>query len=102
MARKYTKMEHITEAVLKLQEQGKTKREIGEMYGLTKEQIKNLLYRYRSKENKIVETNKLTPKRKGRPRKKPITTKREMELEVSKLKMENELLRDFLQSIGRG
>ncbi len=101
MARKYVKMEHMTEEALKLQEQGKTKREIGEMYGLTKEQIKNLLYRHRSKANKVVRINNLIPKRKGRPRKKPITTQKEMELEVSRLKMENELLRDFLQSIGR-
>lgn len=41
------------------------------------------------------------PKRKGRPRTKPITIQREMELENNRLKMEVELLRSFLQAAGR-
>jgi transposase-like protein len=41
-------------------------------------------------------------KRKGRPRKYPITNQREMELEIKRLKMEVDLLRSFLQAAGRG
>lgn len=40
-------------------------------------------------------------KRRGRPRKSPITTQRDLELENTRLKMEVDLLRAFLQAAGR-
>lgn len=40
-------------------------------------------------------------KRKGRPRKRALTTQRELEQENKRLQMENELLRDFLRAAGR-
>jgi transposase len=45
------------------------------------------------------ETTLLRPK--GRPRKKPIPTIREMELEIKRLKREVDLYRSFLQVVGR-
>lgn len=100
MARKYTKTKQIIVEVLEQQKEGKTYREIGEVYGLSKKQIKNLLYRHRSNIRNAAEST-FIPKRRGRPRKTPITTNRELELEVNRLRMENDLLRNFLQSIGR-
>lgn len=100
MGRKYVKTKQIVNEVLKYQEEGKTYREIGKIYGLSVKQITNLLYRHRNTVKKLSGAT-IPLKRKGRPRKKPITTQREMELEIRKLKMENDLLRDFLQSIGR-
>ena len=47
MARKYKKIEMLSDEIFRLKEQGKTHREIGDLYGLTKEQIKvlqNFLY----------------------------------------------------------
>lgn len=41
------------------------------------------------------------PRRKGRPRKRAITTQIELEQETKRLRMENELLRDFLRAAGR-
>ena len=41
------------------------------------------------------------PKRIGRPRKKPPETEVEYRKEIERLKMENELLRSFLQAVGR-
>ena len=41
------------------------------------------------------------PKRRGRPRTKPITNQEDMALEIRRLKMEVELLRFFLQAAGR-
>ena len=41
------------------------------------------------------------PKRIERPRKKPPETEEEFRKEVERLKMENELLRSFLQAAGR-
>ena len=50
MSRKYTKVECITEEVFRLKEAGRTNREIGEMFGLTKEQVKQLATRQRRKQ----------------------------------------------------
>lgn len=41
------------------------------------------------------------PRKKGRPRVKPLTTLEELAQENKLLKMENELLRSFLQAAGR-
>ena len=41
------------------------------------------------------------PRKRGRPRAKPLTTLEEFEQENKRLKMENELLRSFLQAAGR-
>ena len=62
MVRTYVKTKELIVQVLELKEQGKTNREIGEVYGLTRMQIKNLLYRHRSSTVKMVENNKLSPK----------------------------------------
>ena len=40
MARKYTKIELLSDEIFRLKEHGKIYRKIGERYGLTKEQIK--------------------------------------------------------------
>jgi len=41
------------------------------------------------------------PKRRGRPRTRPATSQKAMELEIKQLRMEVELLRSFLQAAGR-
>jgi transposase-like protein len=48
-----------------------------------------------------IKIRQIAPLRRGRPRKTPITTDKEFELENKRLKMENELLRSFLQLAGR-
>ena len=100
MKRKYTKVKPIAHEILRHQEEGKTYREIGSLYGLSIKQVKNLLYRHRSNIRNTVELNH-PPKRRGRPQTKLISTNSELKLEVKRLKMENDLLRNFLQSIGR-
>jgi len=45
---------------------------------------------------------KIAPRKKGRPRKTPISTPQELEKENKRLRMENELLRDFLYETERG
>ena len=70
----------------------KTQREIAEHYGFKdKEVVKEALKRERRKERTI-------PKQRGR---KPAKTLAEYKYENQRLRMENELLRDFLQSIER-
>lgn len=98
---KYTHIKVMEEEILELKAAGKTKREIAEHLGLKQEQIKGFLKRHRRNERKIEAG--IFPKVKGRPRKdapaKDILT--EQAYEIERLKRENRLLRDFLQSVGR-
>ncbi len=82
-----------------MKEEGLTYREIGEKLGYTRMQVKEFVRRQRRKLQKL--NSEIVPKHRGRPRKNPITNREEMEQEINRLKMENELLRNFLQSIGR-
>ena len=73
MARKYEKVKVLLPVVQRLQAEGKTRKEIARELGLQNERtVKDLLYRTR-----------------------------QYKYENKRLKMENELLRDFLQSIER-
>ena len=85
--RNYTHVKELLPAILKMVEQGKTQREIAEHYGLKdKMVVKRLLERERRKERN---------QRKSRGRK-PAKTLQEYKYENKRLKMEVELLRDFL------
>ena len=85
--RNYTHVKELLPAILKMVEQGKTQREIAEHYGLKdKLVVKRLLERERRKERN---------QRKSRGRK-PAKTLQEYKYENKRLKMEVELLRDFL------
>ena len=74
----------------------KTRREIGKKLGLSKIQIKNWINRHNREANR--EESGLPPKRRGR---KPSVTLQEYKYEIKRLKMENELLRDFLHAAGK-
>ena len=88
MPRKYEKVSKLLPIIREKIEQGKTQREIAQELGLAnKKVIKDLLRRERQKEIQGV------PKRRGR---KPAKTLQEYKYENKRLKMENELLRDFL------
>ena len=68
---------------------GCTRREIAENLGITSEQVHGFVKRH-NKNLRNIEAGVL-PKKKGRPSK-----VKSLEDEVLKLRMENELLRDFL------
>ena len=88
MPRKYEKVRELLPIIKDLMEQGKTQQEIAKELGLANKQvIWNLLYRERQKEIQGL------PKFRGR---KPAKTLQEYKYENKRLKMENELLRDFL------
>ncbi len=81
---------------------GKSQREIAEHFGFKdKMVVKGLLNRERRKERKTEAGIVVRPK--GRPRKDavPRDLVREQEYEINRLKMENQLLRDFLRLTGR-
>jgi len=79
---------------------GKTQREIAEHFGFSsKEVVRELLKRERRKEAKIAAG--IIPRPKGRPRKDGQSPHRREKTELECLRMENKLLRDFLQLTGR-
>lgn len=94
MPRKYTHIKQYEDLILQLKEEGYSHREIGEMTGFTKEQIRGLIKRRNRMSRKLEEG--YVPKPKGQPRVRPITAEEELRKELKKLQMENELLRDFL------
>ena len=99
MPRQYTHLKEIEAEVFKLKEEGKTNREIAEHFGVTRAQIKSLISRHNQKERKLEQG--IVAKPKGRPRKRPLTLDEEKDREIARLRMENELLRDFLRLAGR-
>ena len=85
--RNYTHVKDLLPAILAMLEQGMTQREIAEYYGFKdKLVVKKLLERSRKNQTSI-------PKARGR---KPAKTLQEYKYENKRLKMEVELLRDFL------
>ena len=97
--RAYTHIEQFEPLILSMREAGMTRQKIADELGLTKEQIKKWITRYNHRQSKLCLGS--VPKRKGRPRKRLLTSTEEYEREISRLQMENKLLRDFLQSTER-
>jgi len=88
MPRKYQHTQKLLPQIKEMLSQGMTQREIEEILGLTGDRpVHNLLKRERKKELQGI------PKQRGR---KPALTLQEYKYENKRLKMENELLRDFL------
>lgn len=96
MKRSWTNIRAFEPKILAMRAAGKTRREIADELGLNKIQIKNWINRYNKKAGR--EEAGLSPKRRGR---KPAVTLQEYKYENKRLKMENELLRDFLHAAGR-
>ena len=93
--RKYSHIKVIEPQIVAMREAGMTRQEIADELGLAKKQIKNWVSRYNREQQQLAAGVPL--KQRGRPRKRPLTTQEEYEKEIARLKMENELLRDFLQ-----
>lgn len=88
--RSYTHVWGLLPEVKRLREEGKTHREIAKELGLAnKEVVSNLLQRERMQNERIKRGD--FPRRKGR------LPKETLEAELERLRMENQLLRDFLQ-----
>ena len=84
--RKYTKMEKYASQITAMREEGRTRQEIADALGLEYDQVANWVKRNNRKKRKLA--HGIIPKPKGRPK----------ELsELEQLRMENKLLRDFLQ-----
>lgn len=107
MPRQYTHLMLIEDKLTELYEAGKTRQEIADELGLSKEQVKNWVYRYHVKQKKI--ENQIPLNKRGRPRKNPETINPDdpyqkiklQQKRIKQLEMENELLRDFLFTDGK-
>ena len=99
MARKYTKVEQLAGIIRERKTAGETNRAIAESYGLTLKQIKDLLNRQNRKERLLAAG--YIPQPKGRPRKGEQSPEVRTKNEIVKLRMQVELLRNFLLEVGR-
>ena len=93
--RNYTHFRELEPQIIAMREEGMSRTQIAEELGLTWKQVDNWVTRYNKRKAAIV--TGLPSKRKGRPRVRPLTTTEEYEKEITRLEMENKLLRDFLQ-----
>ena len=86
--------------MLEMRAARKTNREIAEYFGF---QDKYVVKRWAKQYNWRMQEMEagITPRRRGRPPKGYVPTEQEKENEIRRLKMENELLRDFLWLAGR-
>ena len=99
MTRKYTKVEELSEIIRVRKAAGETNRTIGESYGLSKKQVKDLVNRQNRKERLLAAG--YVPRPKGRPRKEAVSEEVRRHNELVKLRMQVELLRNFLFGAGR-
>ena len=100
MGRKYVKMEHLAEEVFRRKAAGETNREIGERFGLSAYQIRQLVARQNRKNRRIVEEGYI-PRPKVRPRNAAMSEEEICQKQVKDLEMQVELLRNFLSEVGR-
>ena len=89
MSRSYTHLKQYEAEILRMKGNGCSRKEIAERFGITPEQVHGFVKRH-NKNLRNIEAG-ILPKKKGRPSK-----IKSLEDEVLRLKMENELLRDFL------
>ena len=110
MPREYRHIEGYEKEIIRLWEEGKTLRQIGEMLGFTHKQMKDFKTRYNQKQRKIAAG--IAVKRKGRPAKDSVVTEEDKladlryklarkDARIKQLEMENELMRDFLSRTER-
>ena len=105
MPRSYRKIKEYELDILELKSQGLTKREIGERFGFTYEQVHNFISRHNMNQRKL--DAGIALKRKGRPPKDYVVSEQDKitelkyilarkDAKIKSLEMENELMRDFL------
>lgn len=101
LKRRYTHIQALLPEIKAMLAAGKTQREVKEYFHLQGDNpIHDLLKQERRREKKLEAGLPLRPK--GRPRKGcVISSVKEKDYEIKRLKMGNELLRDFLRIAGR-
>ena len=99
MPRPYTHILQFEDDIFQLKRAGYSNRDIGNILGLSLQQVKDVIKRHNRREKQIGQGN--VPKPAGRPRVRPLTTEENLRKENERLRMQNELLRDFLSETER-
>ena len=97
--RRYTRIKEYESIMIAMRKEGRTAREIADELGVERQQVKWWVSRYNKRQSLMAEGK--TPKAKGRPRKDGQPPKQDPQKELELLRMENKLMRDFLQSTER-
>ena len=97
--KKYAHIKALEPLIISMRNAGMTRQEIADELGLKKTQIKDWVKRYNHRNSLPALEHEQKPK--GRPRKDGQPPRQELQKEVERLRMENKLLRDFLQSTER-
>jgi transposase len=100
LTRQYTKVKQYEQKIFEMKAEGKSNSEIANFLGLKKEQIKGFVKRY-NRQERALEQGLCPSKKRGRPRKRPITAFKALQKENERLQMEIKLMRDFLSAMGR-
>lgn len=99
MRQKYTKVNGLIETIRDRKFNGETNREIAASLGLTLKQVKQLINRENRRERLLAQG--YVPRPQGRPRKSQESAEARQKNELVKLRMQVELLRNFLSEVGR-
>ncbi len=92
--RKWTDIKAIEAGIIEMRKEGKSRQEIADYFGLSKKQIANWVTRHNREQARL--TQGILPGRRGRPRKDEKPSQISELTELKRLRMENQLLRDFL------
>ena len=93
--RKWTNMKVIEAEIVETRKTGRTRQEIADHFGLSKKQIVNWVRRYKKEQAKL--SKGILPRKRGRPGKDGQPPHEDEGRELKRLRMENQLLRDFLR-----
>lgn len=110
MPRSYRHIQEYEKEIMELRDNGKTGREICEIFGFTLKQYKGLITRYNRRQDKLA--SGIAIHKKGRPPKDCVVSEQDKvnelkyilarkEAKIKSLEMENELMRDFLSLTGK-
>ncbi len=80
MPRSYRNISHYKKEILELKANGATRREIGEKFGFTKEQVHNFISRYNKRKRKVAALKYVLNRK---------------DAKIKQLEMENKLMRIF-------
>ena len=97
--RRYVQIKLVEDQIQLMRAEGMTNREIADHFGMNLKQVKNWVNRHNRAQRNL--TDGITPKPTGKPRKDGRPPHQNEKKEIDRLRMENKLLRDFLQSIER-
>ena len=97
--RKYIHVSEYETIILSMRQAGCTRREIADELGLSIKQIETWITRYNKRESLLLAGKERRVR--GRPRKDGKPLQERTETELKRLRMENKLLRDFLQFMER-